>query len=97
MYGYAVSGAEGEGSAFANLTGNPVPSGFSQSIIFSLLFGSLISATDPGKNLHARISLQRGDGFNEDFFLHVPHYCNMQYMLMGTPFHLCSDCTGHLP
>ena len=49
MYGYSVSGAESEGSAFANLTGNPVPAKFSASIIPSLLFGSLISATDPGK------------------------------------------------
>ena len=49
MYGYAVSGAEAEGSAFANLTNRPVPEDFRESIIPSLLFGSLISATDPGK------------------------------------------------
>lgn len=47
MYGYTLSGAETAGSAFANLTGNPIPSGFGKSIIPSLLFGSLISATDP--------------------------------------------------
>ena len=49
MYGYTLSGAETAGSAFANLTGNPIPDGFSKSIIPSLLFGSLISATDPGE------------------------------------------------
>lgn len=49
MYGYSVSGAESEGSSFANLTGQPVPEGFSLTIIPSLLFGSLISATDPGE------------------------------------------------
>ncbi len=49
MYGYSVSQVESEGSAFANLTNRPVPDGFSASIIPSLLFGSLISATDPGK------------------------------------------------
>lgn len=48
MFGYAVSGAEGEGSLVANATGYPVPGDFSISIIPSLLFGSLISATDPG-------------------------------------------------
>ena len=48
MYGYSLSGAESENSAFANLTGIPVAKGFSDSIIPSLLFGSLISATDPG-------------------------------------------------
>ncbi len=49
MYGYAVSGAEGAGSLVANLTTYPVPDGFKTSIVPSLLFGSLISATDPGK------------------------------------------------
>ena len=49
MYGYSVSGAESETSAFANKTGKFVPEAFSASIIPSLLFGSLISATDPGK------------------------------------------------
>ncbi len=49
MYGYAVSGAEGPGSLVANLTTFPVPDGFKESIVPSLLFGSLISATDPGK------------------------------------------------
>ena len=48
MYGYAVSGAEAVNSSFANSTGYPVPKGFSVTIIPSLLFGSLISATDPG-------------------------------------------------
>ena len=52
MYGYSVSGVETENSAFANLTNRPVPSGFSTSIIPSLLFGSLISATDPGERGH---------------------------------------------
>ena len=49
MYGYSVSGAESKDSAFANATNHFVPEGFSESIIPSLLFGSLISATDPGK------------------------------------------------
>ena len=48
MYGYSVSGVETAGSAFANLTGFPIPNGYRESIIPSLLFGSLISATDPG-------------------------------------------------
>ncbi len=48
MYGYAVSGAEDVGSLVANATGYPVPEGFKLSLIPSLLFGSLISATDPG-------------------------------------------------
>lgn len=49
MYGYSKSGAELEGSSFANLTGKPVPAKFAETIIPSLLFGSLISATDPGE------------------------------------------------
>ena len=48
MYGYTQSGAEAMGTSFANLTGYPIPPGFSRTIIPSLLFGSLISATDPG-------------------------------------------------
>lgn len=36
-------------SWFANRTGRPVPDGFTKSAIPSLLFGSLISATDPGE------------------------------------------------
>ena len=49
MYGYAISGAETMDSWFANATGHPIPDGFTKSAIPSLLFGSLISATDPGK------------------------------------------------
>ena len=48
MYGYTQTGLELEGSAFASATGRPIPNEFKQSIIPSLLFGSLISATDPG-------------------------------------------------
>ena len=48
MYGYTQTGLEVEGSNFATLTGTPIPAEFKQTIIPSLLFGSLISATDPG-------------------------------------------------
>ena len=48
MYGYSLSGAETADSWFANKTNRPIPFGFTQSAIPSLLFGSLISATDPG-------------------------------------------------
>ena len=48
MYGYTQTGLEVEGSNFAKLTGQPIPGQFKQTIIPSLLFGSLISATDPG-------------------------------------------------
>ena len=48
MYGYTLTGLEVEGSNFAKLTGQPIPGEFKQTIIPSLLFGSLISATDPG-------------------------------------------------
>jgi sodium/hydrogen exchanger-like protein 6/7 len=47
MYGYTLTGLEVEGSNFAKLTGQPIPGEFKQTIIPSLLFGSLISATDP--------------------------------------------------
>ena len=56
MYGYSLSGAETEGSFLANATGFPVPEQFSASIIPSLLFGSLISATDPGKKDKEKMS-----------------------------------------
>ena len=52
MYGYSISGAETVDSWFANATGNPIPDGFKESAIPSLLFGSLISATDPGKTIN---------------------------------------------
>ncbi len=48
MYGYTMSGLESEGSAFADASGYPIPKEYSRGIIPSLLFGSLISATDPG-------------------------------------------------
>ena len=51
MYGYSLSGAESQGSLFANLTTFHVPEQFSKSIIPSLLFGALISATDPGEHV----------------------------------------------
>ena len=54
MYGYTQSGAEAKGTSFANLTGYPIPPGFSRTIIPSLLFGSLITATDPGMELTGR-------------------------------------------
>lgn len=47
MYAYAKSGAEAMGTATANSTGYPLPVGFANSAIPSLLFGALISATDP--------------------------------------------------
>lgn len=56
MYGYSVSGAETENSWFANLTGRAIPKGFTKSAIPSLLFGSLISATDPGETDTASVS-----------------------------------------
>ena len=51
MYGYSISGAETIDSWFANKTGHPIPDGFTKSAIPSLLFGSLISATDPGETI----------------------------------------------
>ena len=64
MYGYSLSGAESEGSFLANATGYPVPQQFSNSIIPSLLFGSLISATDPGKSRTREV---------EDLWIYVIH------------------------
>ena len=56
MYGYSISGAETVDSWFANATGHPIPDGFTKSAIPSLLFGSLISATDPGKTANIMCS-----------------------------------------
>jgi sodium/hydrogen exchanger-like protein 6/7 len=47
MYGYTQTNFETEGSKLADATGNPIPADFQKTIIPSLLFGSLISATDP--------------------------------------------------
>ena len=58
MYGYSVSGAETVDSWFANRTGRPVPDGFTKSAIPSLLFGSLISATDPGEFFFQTVVMQ---------------------------------------
>ena len=48
MYGYTQTNFETVGSTAASVTGTAIPDSFKESIIPSLLFGSLISATDPG-------------------------------------------------
>ena len=57
MYGYTQTGLEKEGQGLARLTNVPIPLQFQETIIPSLLFGSLISATDPGTYTHTIIVL----------------------------------------
>lgn len=47
MYGYTLTNFEGVNTTVANATHYPIPEEFKDSMIPSLLFGSLISATDP--------------------------------------------------
>lgn len=73
-------------SWFANRTGNPVPDGFTKSAIPSLLFGSLISATDPGESALPMYFIVASDSFSVVTVLAIFHDLHVDHDIFSLVF-----------